>query len=66
MSLVIDMIMSDNTSKRVVIPSASISAVGDITYADNNAVGYETTLDCVPDGDGNTHYEYMLKSAGSV
>ena len=65
-SLVIDMIMSDNTSKRVVIPSASISAVGDITYADNNAVGYETTLDCVPDGDGNTHYEYMLKSAGSV
>ena len=65
-TLVIDMIMSDNTSKRVVIPSASISAVGDITYADNSAVGYETTLDCVPDGDGNTHYEYMLKSAGSV
>ena len=65
-SLVIDMIMSDNTAKRVVIPTASISAVGDITYDDNNATGYETTVDCIPDADGNTHYEYIKKSGASA
>lgn len=65
-SLVIDMIMSDNTAKRVVIPTASISAVGDITYSDTGAIGYETTVDCIPDTDGNTHYEYIKKSSGSV
>lgn len=65
-SLVIDMIMSDNTAKRVVIPTASISNVGDITYSDGGAIGYETTLDCIPDSDGNTHYEYVLKSTSSI
>ena len=63
-SLVIDMLLSDNTAKRVVIPNAKISAIGDITYADNNAIGYETTLDCLPDDDGDSHVEYIKKSAG--
>ena len=65
-SLVIDMIMSDDTAKRIVIPYASISAVGDITYDDNSATGYETTVDCIPDSDGNTHYEYIKKSGASI
>lgn len=62
-ALVVDMILSDNTAKRIVIPCAKISAVGDITYVDNNAVGYETTLDCLPDEEANAHYEYIKKSA---
>ena len=65
-SLVIDMIMSDNTAKRVVIPDATISDVGDITYSDSDAIGYETTVDCIPDSDGNTHYEYVLKTGASA
>lgn len=65
-SLVIDMIMSDNTAKRVVIPTASISEIGDITYSDADAIGYETTLDCIPDTDGNTHYEYLKKTSASA
>lgn len=65
-SLVIDMIMSDNTAKRVVIPTASISEIGDITYSDEEAIGYETTIDCIPDTDGNTHYEYVKKASASV
>ena len=65
-SLVIDMIMSDNTAKRVVIPTATISDVGDITYSDSDAIGYETTVDCIPDTDGNTHYEYVLKTGASA
>jgi hypothetical protein len=58
-SLVIDMILSGNTAKRVVIPTCKISELGDIEYTDEDAAGYETTVSCTPDSDGNTHYEYI-------
>lgn len=61
-SIVIDMILRNNTAKRIVIPDCKISEVGDISYTDSDAVGYETTTTCMPDASGNTHYEY-LKSA---
>lgn len=56
---VIDMVLKDSTKKRIVIPNAGIESVGDITYADGSAVGYQTTISALPDGDGNTHFEYM-------
>ena len=62
-SIVIDIIMRDNTAKRIVIPSGKVSEIGDIVYSDSDAVGYETTLDCTPDEAGNTHYEYILKAS---
>ena len=61
-AIVIDMIMRDNTAKRIVIPDCKISEFGDVVYSDSEAVGYETTVTCMPDSSGNTHYEY-LKSA---
>ena len=61
-SIVIDMIMTDGALKRVVMPSAYITEVGDIVYKDDEAVGYETTVLCVPDNDGNTHYEYIKRA----
>ena len=61
-ALVIDMIMRDNTAKRIVIPDCKISEFGDLTYSDSEAVGYELTVTCMPDSSGNTHYEY-IKSA---
>lgn len=60
-TIVIDMILKGNILKRVVIPKAVVTAVGDITYADNSAVSYETTVSALPDGDGNTHYEFIRK-----
>lgn len=62
-SIVIDMILRDNTAKRIVIPSCKISEVGDIVYSDGEAIGYDTTVDCTPDAEGNTHYEYMYKAS---
>lgn len=56
---VIEMIYNNSHVKRIVIPCAYVSEVGDITYADGSAVGYETTLACTPDASGNTHYEYI-------
>ena len=59
---VIDMILRDNTVKRVVIPDGKVSEVGDITYSDSDAIGYEITLSAMPDEDGVLHYEYIKKS----
>ena len=58
----IDMVMNSNTVKRVVIPHGKISEIGDISYADSDAVGYEVTVTALPDTDGNTHYEYIKQS----
>ena len=56
---VIDMVYNNSHAHRVVLPSAYVSEVGDVTFADGEAVGYDTTLACAPDAAGNTHYEYI-------
>lgn len=56
---VIDMLLNGNTAKRIVAPDAVISALADVVYKDDTAIGYGVTLTCMPDDDHNTHYEYI-------
>lgn len=62
---VVDMVMNSSTVKRIVIPHGKVSEVGDITYNDTSAIGYQLTITAIPDASGNTHYEY-IKQTGSA
>lgn len=63
---VIDMVARGNAKHRVVIPSAKISEVGDITYTDSEVAGFEITLTAMPDSSSNTHYEYIVAASSST
>lgn len=59
---VFDMIMTNNAMKRVVVPNGKLSELGDIVYKDNEAIGYEVTLQAMPGDstfDYDTHKEYI-------
>ena len=56
------MVLRGGAVKRVVLPICHVTEVGEVSYTDADAVGYETTVTAQPDSAGNTHYEYILKS----
>lgn len=63
--LAVDMILRGGVKKRIVVPRAHITEIGEITYADSAAVGYEVTVECVADDDGVYSHEYLQTPAAS-
>lgn len=65
-SYVIDVAMKGGAMKRIVIPCAQLSDLSDIVYKADTAVGYDVTLDALPDSSGNSHYEYIQLASGTT
>lgn len=61
--VVFEILLTGNRVKRVVLPSAKVTEVGDIVYVDGEPIGYEVTLAALPDASGNTAYEYVAEVA---
>ena len=60
---VIDMILTGDVLKRLVIPNGMLSDLDDIVYKDDEPIGYDATISALPDTAGNTHYDYMKGAA---
>ena len=60
---VFDMILKGGALKRVVLPCAKMSELGDTVYKDDEAIAYDVTLTALPDEKENMHYEYIVTPA---
>jgi len=59
---VFELVLKGNVAKRIVVPDAGISEMGEIVYKDDEPIGYELTIAALPDANGDTHIEYISAS----
>jgi hypothetical protein len=65
-SVVFELVMTGGRIKRIVIPNAQITdRSGEITYVDGEAVTYPAAFVAYPDGNGQTHTEYIATPLSS-
>ena len=58
-AFVIEVAMSANSKKRIVIPNGKVTEVGDVVYQAGEAIGYEITITALPNATAKMHYEYF-------
>lgn len=59
---VIDMELTEGAKQRIVIPNGKITELGEISYTDSDAIGYEATIKAFPAADGDTHKSYIKRA----
>lgn len=62
---VIDMVARDAVT-RIVVPNGKVTAIGEISYTDSDAIGYDITVTAFPDSSGNASYEYTKTASLSA
>jgi len=63
MVFVFEFVLSGGTLKRVVVEDGQVTEVGEVTYSDGDAIGYETTVAAYPGADGASSKEYIVTPA---
>lgn len=58
-AFVFELIMLDGKKKRMVIPRGKITEIGDVVYRASEAIGYDVTIEALPDATGEKHHEYI-------
>ena len=58
---VIELALRGGAKKRIVLPDAKVTAIGDVVYQDSDAVVYPVTLTALAGADGDTYKEYIKK-----
>lgn len=64
-SYAFEILLSGDRVKRIYVPNAQITEIGDVVYVDGEAVAYEVTLSCYPDSQGVTVYEYIASTTAA-
>lgn len=62
---VFEILLTGDRRKRIVVPNAEITELGETVYKAGEPIGYECTLSAFPDAEGNTAYEYVAVKASS-
>ena len=52
-------VLDGNKVIRVAIPDGQVTERGDVTYKNDEAIGYEVTITCYPDANGVKAYKYL-------
>lgn len=65
-SVVIEIVLTGNRIKRIVIPNAKITdRSGDRTYKSDEAIVYPAKFSASPDTNGTYHYEYFAQAVSA-
>ena len=59
---VFEIAMTGDRVKRIVVPSGTVTEIGEVAYVAGEPIGYGVTLTCAPDAKGNTVYEYIAST----
>ena len=63
---VVDSLFKDGRIDRLVIPKGKVIEVGDVSRVDGDPMAYDATVSALPDGNGNSSYEYISAPVDSA